>query len=465
MNTHLVLLAAYALLQIGLGLWIGRRVRSAGDFFVAGRSLPPVLLFATLVAANIGAGSTVGATGLGFRDGLAAWWWVGSAALGSAVLGLWVGPRIWRLAKQHDLQTTGDFLAWRYGESVRGIVAVLLWFGTIAILAGQLIAMGLIIQTVAGVPKATACIIGGIVATLYFTAGGLLSSAWVNMVQVCVKLVGFGIALAVLFTRIGGLSGLHAATPAGSYWNFWSGGASGIVYIGLLAPAFVVSPGLIQKIYGARDERTVRIGVLGNAAVLFAFAIVPVFLGMIARALHPGLAAPELALPTLFTQDLSPLLGTLGLAAVVSAELSTIDAVLLMLATSLSKDLYGRYINRQATSAQLLLVSRFAAAGGGVLGVVLAIVGESVIGQLSLFYAVLAVCLFVPVVAGLYARRFATPEALAAIAAGVAALFAARLGGGIPGWPFFSPSLLGICASAVAGVALLLLRKPTVSAR
>lgn len=464
MNTHLVLLLAYAALQIGLGLWIGRRVKSAGDFFVAGRSLSPGLLFATLVAANIGAGSTIGATGLGFRDGLAAWWWVGSAAIGSTVLGLTVGPRIWRVAKEHDLQTTGDFLAWRYGESVRGIVALLLWFGTIAILAGQLIAMGLIINVVAGVPKATACLIGGIVATLYFTAGGLLSSAWVNVVQVCVKLVGFSIALVVLFGRVGGLAGLRAATPSPEYWNFWSNGSSGLVYVALLAPAFVVSPGLIQKIYGARDERAVRIGVLGNAVVLFGFAIVPVFLGMIARALHPDLATPEQALPTLFTQDMTPLLGALGLAAVVSAELSTIDAVLLMLATSLSKDLYGRFVNPKATSRQLLLVSRIAAVAGGALGVVLAIVGESVIAQLSIFYAVLAVSLFVPVVAGLYSRRFGTPEALAAIATGIAVLFAVRLASGGPGWGLFSPSLLGIAASAVVGGAVLVLRRRAVEA-
>ena len=67
---------------LALGLVIGRQVKGARDFFVAGRALGPGLLFSTLLAANIGAGSTVGATALGYRDGLAAWWWVGSAAAG-----------------------------------------------------------------------------------------------------------------------------------------------------------------------------------------------------------------------------------------------------------------------------------------------------------------------------------------------------------------------------------------------
>ena len=78
-----------------------------------------------MLAANIGAGATVGAAGLAYRDGLSAWWWSGSAGLGSLVLAFWVGPRIWRLAKEHGFYTTGDFLEFRYGPPVRGVIAAL----------------------------------------------------------------------------------------------------------------------------------------------------------------------------------------------------------------------------------------------------------------------------------------------------------------------------------------------------
>ena len=111
-----------------------------------------------MLAANIGAGSTVGATGLGYRDGLAAWWWVGSAGIGSIVLAFWIGPAIRRLAAAHDLRTVGDYLELRYGPSVRGIIALLLWFGSLAILAGQLIAIASILNVVAGAPKWLGCI-------------------------------------------------------------------------------------------------------------------------------------------------------------------------------------------------------------------------------------------------------------------------------------------------------------------
>ena len=126
MRIHLALLLAYSAVLVGLGLFVGRRVRSTESFFVAGRRLGPGLLFATLLAANIGAGSTVGAAGLGYSDGLAAWWWVGAAALGSLLQAFVIGPRMRREAERRGLQTVGDYLEQRYGTSVRAVVAILL---------------------------------------------------------------------------------------------------------------------------------------------------------------------------------------------------------------------------------------------------------------------------------------------------------------------------------------------------
>ncbi|NOT26101.1 MAG: sodium:solute symporter family protein, partial [Acidobacteria bacterium] len=74
MSIHLTLLIVYSATIVGLGIWTARLVRTSGDFFVAGRRFGPGLVFTTMIAANIGAGSTVGAAGLAYRDGLSAWW-------------------------------------------------------------------------------------------------------------------------------------------------------------------------------------------------------------------------------------------------------------------------------------------------------------------------------------------------------------------------------------------------------
>jgi len=93
-----------------IGVTVARLVRGSSDFFVAGRRLGAPLVFTTVLASNIGAGATIGATGLGYREGLSAWWWSGSAAIGSVFLALFVGPRLWRIAAKHNLYTAGDYL-------------------------------------------------------------------------------------------------------------------------------------------------------------------------------------------------------------------------------------------------------------------------------------------------------------------------------------------------------------------
>jgi SSS family solute:Na+ symporter len=355
----------------------------------------------------------------------------------------------------------GDFLEHRYGRSVRAFIAVLLWIGTLSILAGQLIAMAEILQVVTGAPRWVGALIGGIVMTAYFSAGGLIASAWVNLVQLIVLVVGFAIALPWALAAAGGWEAVVAAAPpdAPRYMSFMDGGRSGWVYLALLGPAFVISPGLIQKVYGAVNERAIRTGLLAAGLALMVFAFAPALLGMIARVYDPSLVHHEQALPLVLTTALPPLFGMLGLAAVFSAEISSADAILFMLSTSLSKDLYHRFVNPEATDEQVLRVARGAALVGGLLGVGLAVVLPSVIGSLTIFYSLLSVSLFVPVVAALYLRRPGTVEAMAAIGAGLAALFVARLAGLAEMSRLLEPTLVGLVVSAIAFACVGLVRR------
>ena len=460
MNLHLALLIVYSFGVVGLGIWTARFVRSSSAFFVAGRSLGPGLILSSMLAANIGAGSTLGATGLAYRDGLSAWWWVGSAGLGSLVFGAIVAPRLWTLAKEHDFYTTGDYLEFRYGPAVRGVATALVGVGSLALLAGQLIAGAAILNVVTGMPRWLGAATGGAIMTVYFTAGGLLGTAWVNTLQLIVMLGGFMIAIPVALRSAGGLEVLSSPGLPPWFGDFFhsAGPGSGWTLLVLTGPAFIISPGLIQKAYGAASATAVRTGVLLNAVALLMFAFVPVLMGIVARAMHPGIADPNTVLPTILTEGLPPWLGALALAAVFSTEVDTCDAILFMLSTSASKDLYMRFINPGASDRQLLRVGRTSAVLGGVAGVVLAIWLDTVIGAVTVFYSLLVVTLLVPVLGGLFLRRPRTREALAAIAAGVTTLFVARfvLAGAIR---WMDPTLTGILAAAAAFFLVLAFRR------
>jgi SSS family solute:Na+ symporter len=458
---QLLFLLLYTVGLTALGVWIGRLVRGPADFFVAGRRLSAPLLFATVLAANIGAGTTVGAAGLAYRDGISAWWWNGAAGIGSLVLAFVVGPRLWALAADRGFLTVGDLLEDRYGATVRGVVAALIWIGALAILAGQLIAGAAVLEVVADLPKWQGVLIGGLAMTIYFTAGGLLSSAWVNTVQLVVLIGGFMVALPVVVNHAGGLAQLMA--PAGTSATFADplhsiGPGSGWTMVLLLGPNFVVSPGLAQKTFGAVSARAVGIGLAaaGVAQLLFSFA--PVLMGMAARALHPGLTDPNVVLPTVLAQDLPPAIGGLALSAAFSAEVSTCDAILFMLATSLSKDLYQRFINPLAPPETILRVARAAAIAGGVLGMLVAMQLETVVQALTIFYSLVGATLFVPVVGALFLKNTGAPEALASIVCGIGVLLAIQFGTDRSGW--LNPNFWGLVASAMSYCVVRAARRP-----
>lgn len=460
LNIHLAFLLGYSAALVAMGLLIARFVRGSADFFVAGRRLSAPLILTTVLAANIGAGATVGAAGLGYQDGISAWWWNGAAAIGSIFLALFIGPRVWRVASKHNLFTTGDYLELRYGPTVRGLVSSLIWLGTLSILAGQLIAGAAVLTVVAGVPRWLGTMISAVVMTIYFVAGGLLSSAWINVVQLVVLLLGFGAALPMVLSSVGGLAAVMAnPTLPPTFGDFLHSRGPGSGWMLLaLAPAFVISPGLMQKSYGASSERAVRVGVGVQAVALAIFAFIPPLLGMAARVAHPGIIDSNLVLPTLLAQHLPAAVGALALAAVFSAEVSTCDALLFMLATSLSQDLYKRFLKPEATDRQLLRVARGAAVLGGAGGVLFALWLPTVTTALRIFYSLLGATLLVPIVGGLYSRRASERDALVSIAAGIAALLLVQFGLRSR-WPWLDPTIAGLGAAAIAFAAAMMFRQ------
>jgi SSS family solute:Na+ symporter len=425
---QLTALVVYSAALVGLGAWIGRRVSSTQGFFVSDRNLGPGLLAATLLAANIGSAATVGATRLAYLHGAAAWWWTGSAGIGSLLLAFVVGPRIWRIAKTHNLLTVGDFLEHYYGPAVRNLAAVVIWLGGFVILCGQIIGAGEVLAAAGHLSRSSGCIVATLVMAAYFVTGGLRSAASVNVVQLTVKLVGFAIATPVALAAAGGIDRAMAVHPAAGQFLSSADPSAGWTALFLLAPAFLISPGILQKIYGARDERAVRVGVGWNAIGLLIFAALPVLCGFAARAMFPSLERADQALPRLMVEGLPLWLGGLALAAVFSAEMSAGDAVLFMLSTSGARDVYRGSLRPRASDREILGVARALAVVAAIVALWLTYHMESVIDALKIFYSLLGAALTAPILGALF-RPSSSAAALASMIAGVTATLVAQF------WP------------------------------
>jgi SSS family solute:Na+ symporter len=130
-----------------------------------------------------------------------------------------------------------------------------------------------------------------------------------------------------------------------------------------------------------------------------------------------------------------------------------------MLSTSLAQDLYRRFIRPDAADHQVVAVARGGAVTGGLAGIGLAVTIPTVIDALTVFYGLLTVALFVPIVAALWLRRTDGLAALASIVAGLTVLVAVHVhtgGAGIAGW---RPDTLGLCTAAGAFALVLAARR------
>ena len=467
MNWYLLAIVFYAVLLVAIGWFIGKRVTGAGAFFVAGRNLNSRLLFTSLIAANIGAGSTVGVAGIGYQYGLSSWWWIGSSAIGSIFLAYWVGPKIWRVATKHQLYTLGDYLELRYCRAFRGVISGMLALGTLALFAGQLIGISWILTVISGLDKIWGIIMGSVVVTLYFSAGGLLSATIVNLVEIAVIFAGFLIAAPYTLAYVGGWDNLYAMVAANhgqaemtAGYFAWDGiGLTTILgYLIMLVPAFCISPGLIGKVYGAKDEKTVRLGTAWNAFVQFGFAFLPAIIGMCAFAAFPNLANREMALP-MAMKEMMPLgASALALAAIFAAEVSTADAVLYMLTTSISKDLYKTFVKPDLSDEGLLSVSRKITILSGVLGIALAILLPTILTALQIFYSLMSVSLAAPLVFGLFSKRASSAGAFVAAGGGVLLTVLLQFGNQGKGfWILNAPSTGILCSIILMLLSLFLL--------
>ncbi|MBQ6435930.1 MAG: sodium:solute symporter family protein [Synergistaceae bacterium] len=402
----LLVIFLYALILIALGVFIGRKAKSASDFFVAGRNFNSGLLFTTLIAANLGAGSTVGVTALAYQYGLSAWWWIGSAGIGSMILAFIIGPKIWKISREYNFYTLSDYLDKRYSKFFSGFISIMMSIGTLALFSGQLLGIAWILEVVAEIPKIYGVIIGAVVTTLYFAAGGLLSSAFVNILEVSVILIGFVIALPFVWNFSGGFETIKANIPDTKYFDFFGMGSTAIIgYIVMLVPSFFISPGLIGKVFAAKDERSIKIGTSLNGLVQLIFAIIPVIIGVATFSKFPDLARPDLALPAAMKNMMPFFAGSIALAAIFAAEVSTADTVLYMLAGSLTNDIYKRFFNPDISDSKLLTLSRITTVICGIIGVILALKLESIISALTIFYSLMSVSLSAPLIFGLFTKR------------------------------------------------------------
>ena len=407
-----LLLVAYLILTLVLGLWLARRNSGEADYFVAGRRLNGWLAGASMAATTFSIDTPLYVAGLVGSRGLAGnweWWSFGLAHVAMAV----VFAPLWR---RTGVLTDAAFTELRYGGAsaawLRGIKAFLLALPVNCIGIGYaFLALRKVVEAlgiVSGQPAALGItdtlwllIVVALLVVSYTVAGGLWAVVVTDLVQLVLALAGaLAVAIAALHAS-GGMDALLGQLAALDRpellslvpWSWDEGGFHWLEGSGISIPMFTAyiavqwwsfrrSDGggeFIQRMLATRDE--------GQATLAgWVFLVVNyllrswlwVVVALAALVLLPAGADLELGYPALAVQLLPPVALGLVVISLVAAFMSTVSTSVNWGASYLTHDLYQRFIRPAANPRELLLVGQLTTVLLLVLGVITALISDSI---------------------------------------------------------------------------------------
>jgi Na+/proline symporter len=342
-----------------------RRDKSPSDHFLAARELGTFVLFLTLYATAYSGNSLLGYPGKAYEAGFEFVMSTGFM-LGIIVAFHALVPKLRPLAVAHGFVTPGDYLRVRFGAEPGGRALVFAVGALMSIALGnfllaQLQAMGEVTSVVTGDAIPYGWGVCGLAAMILFyeTRGGMRAVAWTDAAQGMLMLVGLGALLLWLLDEAGGLAGISAAVararpaavavPDGTSVTNW------FSTIGLLGLGSVLYPQAIQRIYAARDARSLQRSFAFMSFMPFATTLVVTLIGLAAIAqLGEGIAQDEVMPRMLGRWAAAGTLATLGAVLVfigaLAAIMSTADSCLLSLGSLTARDLLDRPAGAERTT-------------------------------------------------------------------------------------------------------------------
>jgi solute:Na+ symporter, SSS family len=363
-----------SLILVGFVGYKARKENTLKDFYLAGNGFGLIVIFLTLYATQYSGNTLFGYSGKTYRVGYA---WIMSIHFMTAIVACYMiyAPRLYARAKKYNYITPTDYLHHRFNSNLLNVIATLIMMAVLSnYLLAQLMAMGRAMQGLSSADPNVAYQQGVILLTLimviYGTLGGIRAVAWTDVIQGIVLMIGFMVLLFMLFKQFGPISlatatiqqmpdATKANVPDANRLREW---LSYIIIVGLGSTLY---PQAIQRIYAARSEKVLRQGLAFMAFAPLFTVLIAVITGIYAIAYMPGLegmASDQVLTRMLAVVQGNSILGywlvVILFAAILAAMMSTADSALLSISSMLSKDIYGHFIEPNATEARLTLMGK-----------------------------------------------------------------------------------------------------------
>lgn len=425
------LLAVYTATMVYHALEGKRRTRGIADYYVGGRAMGGVALGLSFFATYSSTNSFVGFSGQAYTYG-APWLLLAPVAVMFCLIAwLVVAPRLRRFTASLDSLTIPDFIGFRFGSNrARVVAALIVLFASFLYMTAVFKGIGNLLEIFLDVPYPLAIGLVLVIVMVYTAVGGFVSVVRTDVVQGVVMVVAAVLLFGGTVTAAGGLRTLDMLRlqPDTAHLFRWDAAMAFPVLIGIVVAGtmkFVVEPRQLARFYALEDHRAARRGMwVSTLAFLFVYSLL-LPIGLFARRIVPtGIDDTDLVVPTLLSGGdvFGPGVGAFLLVAMVAAAMSSIDSVLLVMASTCERDLVSVW-RRRLSDHSVLRETRWYVALFAVITALIALRPPGQIVTLTAFSGSLyAACFFPAIVLGLHWPRGNGAAVIVSFAVGLVVL-------------------------------------------
>jgi SSS family solute:Na+ symporter len=338
---------AYAALITFVGVRISQQIKTAKDYFLAGRSLTWWVIGLSIIGTNVDTNGYIGASGNAYSIGIAQanFEWIG-AIPAMIIASLIFIPLYWRAG----VYSIAEYLGLRYNQAVRVVAALIVTTVSVFAMGVAMWALAITLETFMGWPIWLGILASGTVVGLYSIAGGLGAVAITDSIQVCIMFVCGLIIVAIGISDAGGAESfvskltaansthLSAYLPADHESYPWHGVILGLGLV--LSPAYWVGgQAILQRTLGAKSQWDASAGMMFAALAKTFVPVLIVFPGLLALVMMAEIDYPDMALPWVIKNVLPVGVSGLMFVAIIAALQSSIDSSINSTALMITRDI------------------------------------------------------------------------------------------------------------------------------
>ena len=358
-TTPLYVVTIYLVLLLAFSLINSRRARgSAGEYFVASRSIGPFLLLMSVFGTTMTAFALVGSTGKAYENGIGVYGLMASVSgIVHSLVFFLVCIKLWAIGKRYNYVTQIQFFRNRFDSNALGYLLFPVLVGlVIPYLLIGILGAGSVLKVVSGVPTwLTGLVVCGVVLA-YIITGGVRAAALANAVQTIIFMAVGVLAFVLIAGSLGGSAAATQKVVDNAPQLLVREGQIG--HLQFLTYCFVplsvgMFPHLFQHWLTARSAKTFRMTVIAHPIFIMIVWLPCVLIGVWAAGAGieaPGGNSNAILAKMVGMQLKSPWISGLLVAGILAAIMSSLDSQFVCLGTMFTHDIVVHSLGEQRVS-------------------------------------------------------------------------------------------------------------------